>query len=556
MKKKIIYSFLILIAFTSLISCDKSDFLTPSNVPESPWTDVATFERAARAPYNYFGNVGMGAPGWATAVGVPVFLDLASSDLGIINNKAFVNAPVIPYSNRTFRDMTIVPEDLGGGRQYSIFKNMYMMINACNDGLAFIKKVGTGEIFPGVLAESTEIKRIKAEFLFNRARAYFILAQQFLPPYNPGGDNSSKKRIPFKTEFTADVEKLRNTPLGSAEDVYTLIVSDLKEAKLNMPTTYSAEGRANIYAIRAELVRVDFLIGKHLEAKLECDSILNPGKFLLQDTVLNAFNKAPGGVPASEVIMEFVPDATTKINNLEVSIVARAFPWGVNGGRGASISFCGWTGFYMSNYFCKETGWMTDPANGDYTPGPNAATDKRLKYLFMRLEAYRKINVGEDLITWKNTVNTQFKIARPVIWLDKYFRGAVGDNTKEPLYRSAEIHLTRAALLTKLNLPDGNGYDLNKVRKRAGLPVLTRTSYTNDAWLEEIGRERMREMGPESGDRIRYLMSLRQDIGLGDRPADGSQGAIVSPPYSNWYFRIPEEEISSNAAYPPGFIQE
>jgi hypothetical protein len=554
MKKHILKSIILVLATVGIYSCNEADFLKPANIPQAPWTDVATFERAAIAPYNYFANVGMANPGWHTAVGVPVFLDLASSDLGTINNKAFVNGPAITFYNRNFRETTVVAGDGGGGRQYSLFKNMYMMINACNDGLAFIKKAGTGEIFPGVLATSTDIKRIKAEFLFNRARAYFILAQQFLPPYNPGGDNS-KKLIPFKTEFTSDVDKLRNTTLGSAEDVYNLITSDLKEAKLNMNKTYSVEGRANIYAIRAELVRVDFLIGKYLDAKLECDSILNPGKYLLQDTVLNAFNKAPGAVPASEVIMEFVPDPTTKINDLEVSIVSRAFPWGVNGARGTDISFCNWTGFYMSNYFCKETGWMTDPANGDFTPGPNAATDKRLKDLYMRLEAYRPKNSGESVTTWKNTVNVTFRYDHPVIWLDKYFRGAVGDNTKEPLYRSAEFHLTRAALLTKLNLPDGNGYDLNKVRVRAGLPKLTRTNFTNEAWLVEIERERMREMGPESGDRVRYLMSMRQPIGLGDRPADGSQGAIVYPPYDNWYFRIPEEEISSNAAYPPGFVQ-
>ena len=555
MKKHILKSIIFVSVIVGFYACNEADFLKPSNIPQSPWTDVATFERAAIAPYNYFANVGMANPGWHTAVGVPVFLDLASSDLGKINNKAFVNGPSITFYNRTFRETTVVPGDGGGGRQYSLFKNMYMMINACNDGLAFIKNAGTGEILPGVLATSTDIKRIKAEFLFNRARAYFILAQQFLPPYNPDGDNT-KKLIPFKTEFTADVDKLRNTPLGSAEEVYALITSDLKEAKLNMPKTYSSEGRTNIYAIRAELVRVDFLIGKYLDAKLECDSILNPGKFLLQDTVLNAFNKAPGAVPASEVIMEFVPDATSKINDLEASIVSRAFPWGVNGARDANISFCSWTGFYMSDYFSKETGWMTDPANGDYTPGTTAATDKRLKNLYMRLEAYRPLNTGENLITWKNTVNTQFRITRPVIWLDKYFRGAVGDNTKIPLYRSPEIHLTRAAILAKLNMPDGNGYDLNKVRVRAGLPALTRASYTNDNWLIEVNRERMREMGPESGDRVRYLMSLRLPIGLGDRPADGSQGSIVNPPYSNWYFRIPEEEISSNAAYPPGFIQD
>jgi hypothetical protein len=99
--------------------------------------------------------------------------------------------------------------------------------------------------------------------------------------------------------------------------------------------------------------------------------------------------------------------------------------------------------------------------------------------------------------------------------------------------------------------------DLNTVRNRAGLPSIMRSSFaTKDEWFNEIHRERMREMGVELGDRVRYLMSLRLPIGLGDRPADGSQGAIANPPYADWYFRIPEDEVNSNAAYPPGFIQE
>jgi hypothetical protein len=552
MKKNILKSIIVVSAIVGMYSCNKADFLTPANVPQAPWTDVATFERAAFAPYNYFANVGAHGPGWNTAVGTPVYLDLASTDLGTFNTMAFVDAPMNIYIGRIFHETTVDK----GSMPHNIFLNMYMMINACNDGLSFIKKAGTGNIFLDVPTTSTDIKRIKAEFLFNRARAYFTLAQLFLPPYNPGGDNS-KKLIPFKAEYTLDVNQLRNTPLGSAEDVYSLIISDLKEAKANMPSTYNVEGRANIYAISAELVRVEFLTGNYSDAKSECDFILNAGKFSLQDNVLDAFNKAPGDVPASEVIMEFVPDVTTAINNYDVSIVSRAYPLGaINGARGIYISFCGWTGFYMSNYFCKETGWMTNPADSDYTPGPNAATDKRLKDLYMRLEAYRPLNSGEDKFVWKNTVNTVFRYDRPIIWLDKYYRGVDGKNTKEPLYRSSEFYLTRAALLIKIGMSDDGGADLNKVRVRAGLPALTRSDYTDEAWLVEIERERMREMGCESGDRVRYLMSMRQAIGLGDRPADGSQGAIVYPPYDKWYFRIPEEEIGSNAAYPPGFVQD
>jgi hypothetical protein len=213
--------------------------------------------------------------------------------------------------------------------------------------------------------------------------------------------------------------------------------------------------------------------------------------------------------------------------------------------------------FYMSNFFMKETGWMVDPPN-DYSVGPVALLDKRYNNTYIRLEGYVPQPGGMDEVTYKNTIQTQFQgITWPQIWLDKYFRGADCANTKQPLYRSAEFYLTRAAIDCEMETGDWGEADLNTVRDRAGLPAIMRSSFaTKDAWFNEIHRERMREMGVELGDRVRYLMSLRLPIGLGDRPADGSQGAIANPPYADWYFRIPEDEVNSNAAYPPGFTQE
>ena len=559
MRKFGIHTFVILTVLIGLFSCNKTDFLTPSNLPQAPWTDLGSFERAAIAPYNYMANPENA--GWETAVGNPVFLDLASSDLGTLSSAASAaNAPISIYSSRQFRGLAILNGDpKGGERQYTTFKNMYMMINACNDALGFINKAGNGEIFPGVLTSDPNVKRIKAELLFNRARAYFILAQEFLPPYIPQNSqcDSTKKLIPFKTEFTSNVDSLRKPTLGSAKDVYALIKSDLKKAKANMPTSYNVEGRANINAIRAELVRVEFLSGDYLNAKLECDTILNSAKYPLQSNPLDAWTKAPGDLPASEVIMEFVPNTTTAINDLEVSIVSRANPWGIKGQRGYFWNMCSWVAVQMSGYFLQETGWEKDPLNGDASVGANASIDKRYLNLYKRLEAYSpnpyQTKDSANFFNWQNTYMTMFpQINTPTIWLDKYFRGVSGFTTKEPLYRSAEFNLTRAAILCKLNLPDGNGYDVNLTRVRAGLPKLVRSNYNQTQWMTEIGRERMREMGPESGDRTRYLMSTRQPILWSDGTPDNVNGL---PPYSNWYFRIPEEEVNSDAAYPPGFTQ-
>ena len=552
MRNKYIKSIMFVALLIGTLSCNKQEFLTPSNIPQSPWTDLATFERGAIAPYNYVVNMG-----WQDPLGVSVFLDMASSDIGAVAPTVPpANAPWDVFAYRKFRQTAITPGDKGGARQYSIFQNMYMMINAANDGLSFIEKAGNGEIFPGVPTSNETVKRIKAEFLYNRARAYSYLVTQFCPPYNPGGDNS-KKLLPFKTHFISTAEELRKTDLGSAEDIYKLIVSDLTEAKANMPLSYKQEGRTNYYAICGELARVEFLIGKHDEAKLECDEILNSGKFPLQSDIMATWNKAPGAAPASEVIMEFVPNDITAHNDLECSIVSKTFPWGTGGGRDDNWNMCSWVMFYMSNYFMKETGWMVDPANGDYTVGPVALVDKRYNKTYIRLEGYIKKPTDMTNIVYKNTIMTQFKgITWPSMWLDKYYRGASCINTKQPLYRSAEFYLTRAAIECEKGTGDWGEADLNAVRVRAGLPAIHHADFSHEDWFTEIHRERMREMGTEMGDRVRYLMSLRLPIGLGDRPADGSQGAIANPPYADWYFRIPEDEVNSNAAYPPGFVQD
>ena len=165
---------------------------------------------------------------------------------------------------------------------------------------------------------------------------------------------------------------------------------------------------------------------------------------------------------------------------------------------------------------------------------------------------------NEEKIAFRNKYMTQHKgITWPSIWLDKYYRGALGNNTKDPLYRSAEFYLTRAAIDCVTSSGDWGEADLNVVRNRAGLPALHKADFPyKDDWFNEIHRERMREIGCENGDRIRYLMSLRLPLGLGDRPADGSKGAIINPPYSAFYYRIPEDEVNGNAAYPPGFNQD
>jgi hypothetical protein len=549
MRNIIKYTIVGLSVFATVISCNKEDFLAPEQPPLFPWTDLASFENATVAPYFY-----INAGGWADVLGVSVFLDMGSSDLGAWDHQES-NSPWDVYLYRKFRE-TAITSSGGGSRQYSVFRYCYRQITFCNDPLTFIDNKGDGEIFPGVTKDDETIKRIKAELLFFRARAYAYLVYQFCPPYNPGGDNSLKL-LPYKPKFSGKPDDIRHTELGSSQDIYDLIVSDLTTAKELMPLSYDGEGKVNHYVICAALARIYFLIGKHAEARAECDEILNSGKYPLQADVMAAWNKLPGEPTASEVIMEYVPDPTVDDNEYEATIINKTSASAINGGRGEDWDMCTWVTYYMSNYFMKETGWMVDPPN-DYSVGPVALQgDKRYNNTYIRLEGYIPKPDTMEEVYYKNHYQTTFQnITWPQIWLDKYYRGANG-YTKRPLFRSAEFYLTRAAIDCENDYGDFGEADLNTVRNRAGLPSIHKSDYvTKEDWFNEIHRERMRELGNEEGDRNRYLMSLRLPLGLGDRPADGSQGDIVNPPYSKFYFRIPDNEINSNAAYPQGFTQE
>lgn len=148
-------------------------------------------------------------------------------------------------------------------------------------------------------------------------------------------------------------------------------------------------------------------------------------------------------------------------------------------------------------------------------------------------------------IAFKFMDNVRFN--KPTLLLDKYFRYTKYNTTelternnaaKIPIIRFAEILLTHAILSYKSGDITSALTDINKIRTRAGVPELK--SLTE----EDIHKERVKELAGE-GDRIRYLMALKMDIGPGDR----KDVAPVSAPYTGWTWSIPKFETDVNAAY-------
>jgi hypothetical protein len=188
--------------------------------------------------------------------------------------------------------------------------------------------------------------------------------------------------------------------------------------------------------------------------------------------------------------------------------------------------------------------------NDDLSVGPEAANDKRYTQTFIRLEAYKenpwnKSTNPVEYYTHLNTYETRYSpITTPHVWQDKHFRAPTsGRRSNRPMLRLAEMYLTRSIIRFMNNDKTGAAEDLNMVRNRSGLDDIPPSEITE----LDIENERIKEMAGEHADRIYYLIALRKTIGIGDR--DPSIFSPIEPPYSNYYWDVPELEKQNNNAY-------
>lgn len=111
----------------------------------------------------------------------------------------------------------------------------------------------------------SDIKKFVAEAKFLRAFDYFHLVRSW------GG-------VPIRTETNMkDINAKRNT----TQEVYDLIISDLKDAEINMPDIASPAGRPTKWSAKALLADVYLQVGQYAEAKDESDQVINSGKYAL-----------------------------------------------------------------------------------------------------------------------------------------------------------------------------------------------------------------------------------------------------------------------------------
>lgn len=508
--KKILAIIVLGLAFAAT-SC--SNFFELKRPNQFPWQSAAELEMAVRAPYLYY----VGAA-WSNPIGA-LTNRFGESDLARFTGKTG-DSYFYAYWNRMYKDLVLEnAKELEGGFEY-----LYYMSSACNSALEVIKNAednGT-DPFPNMSAADKEtVKRYKGELLFMRAFTYWNLARTWCPPYNDANKNSKNIVVYRSNEKDSDV--LKNGSLSTLEDVYGYIVQDLEDAIAILPEDYNPGDagkrmRVNKYAAEALLARVLFYMGNFSEAKTYIDDVIAKTDLYELDTDLVApFNRTTSTATSKEVVWEITySDASDRYDRNPGIMQYAAY-------NGHANKMCGYCAFSLSYYAMEKVGWLDESHNLT----AEATGDLRFQNLYLYHD-------GNEAYPEK------------AIYIFKYFRGATptdnGRRASRPMIRLADLYLMRAQINLATN-PTAATADVNAVRNRAGLANVAA------ATEEIIENERIKELAGENADRIYWLCALHKDIPLGDRATDGTNGTVISYPYSDYYYQIPLLERQSNKAY-------
>ena len=117
----------------------------------------------------------------------------------------------------------------------------------------------------GTSISQEDIDRNVAEAKFLRAFSYFQLVRNW-------------GSIPLRTEENMTERDLAKS---SVDDVYSLIVSDLKYAESNLPEVQTLVGKPTKYAAKTMLADVYLTLGKYSEAAGEANDVIQSNKYSL-----------------------------------------------------------------------------------------------------------------------------------------------------------------------------------------------------------------------------------------------------------------------------------
>lgn len=356
----------------------------------------------------------------------------------------------------------VIPFDMGWGSYAELHYYTFSVghpffsthYRSCYDG---IKRCNLVIDMPSGVVSSDQYELMVKQARFLRGLFYFDLVRMYggIPLWTKSGIDSD------------DVMKARS----SAEDVYSIIVEDLKSA-LSLPEKWTEskdKGRATSYAAQAFLARVYLQWGKPDEALTYCKML--DGKFHLYNNYADIYD------PKKK---------NEEYENIFEVQFKHSGKWGLEGshqhsywgprGVGGPTSFGGWGGFGFTQYLYDSYD----------------AIDKRKTAFFFT--------------EFAGVTQTPPSCAK--FWDAEYGNVIEDDNLNFTLMRYADVLLMKAEALNATDATGNEKYDaLNAVRGRAGITLITAADgLTKEQFDDVLLKERMLEL---CGERTRRWDLIR-----------------------------------------------
>ncbi|KAA0992707.1 RagB/SusD family nutrient uptake outer membrane protein [Dyadobacter aurulentus] len=427
---------LLIALFGTLCITGCSDFLNendPSNFTEDTYFNKPEHARSSvNAAYDALRSITASGFGGGPWVMTEFATGQAGTDLGQATSSYFV------------KDLTNTAENAYGT---AYWQNYYRGIGNANLSIAKI---------PQIKMDAAEATRLLGEAHFLRAWYYFTLVQLF-------------KDIPLITEpVSLESEQLRPSQ-APAEDVYNLIVEDLKTAEAaGLPWT-DASGKASLGAVKSLLAKVYLTMAGYplqkgaayyeLAAK-KAEEVIDSKQFKLFSSYADLHDPTKKNVEENIFMAQF----RTQIlpGNWQELII----PYN----KAISAYSAETGGIYATNDFIRS-----------YDPADLRAKEGQFFITKFTHEADRKLTV--DLGGY--FVYKLFDVAAHT--------STANSDLNWTLIRYADILLTYAEASNEVSGPTAKAYEaVNAIRTRAQLPNLT--GLAKDKFREAVWRERWYEL--------------------------------------------------------------
>ncbi len=386
--------------------------------------------------------------------------------------------------------------------------NTYQAINAANNVI-----VNSGKV-----PESTEKNYALGQAYFGRAWSYFLLVR-------------IHNRIPLITDISTHADIKRSAP----EEVYKLIVDDLKKAEVMLPDNWT-NYRANIGwtsgAAKSTLALVYLTMAGYpvndvskyaLAAEKAKEVIDNSSKwgYKLLDNCADLWVWQPFN---SETVLGMYYNNSNSDDNQSAPLCS------------APSEYAGWDYYFAELNFYKKfpsgprkdaTFWTKFPIrNSDGTFTTKDYTELKQKHPYYK--KYIEIK-GYD---WNNPY--------PYInW---------NSSRTNMLIRYAEVLLTYAEAKAMSSTPDASAYAaINQVRKRAGTPDLI-AGLSQTAFRDSVIAERAWEFAglePSGTNWFDLVRTATVEKAAADRDPKEIP-ILVAPTKSSYFSPIPDSEILRN----------